>query len=164
VTTKTATFTRPANTTAYTAGDVIGRADGATAANAGSALFAFSGLDSQQTGEILITSATLRIDATAIPSGMTTIVVHLFAGPPDAALDNAAWAKTSTNDKTRYRGSITFTPAVVGGDLWAAMDGLNLHRFLGQNDLFVELVTTGGFTPASGTLFELSISAISANP
>lgn len=164
MTTKSVSFTRPANTTAYTAGDVIGRADGATAANAGPALLTLTGLDQLGANELMVTSAALRIDATSVPAGMTTIVAHLYAAVPDALLDNAAWVKTSTADKAAYRGSITFTPAVVGGDLWAVVDGLNLQRRINGDSLYVYLVTTAGFTPASGTLFELTISAITATP
>lgn len=164
MTTQLVQFTRPANTTGYTAGDVIGRADGATAANAGPALLKFTGLDQLNTGELMITSVYARVDATAVPSGMTTLVAHLYASQPDALLDNAAWAKTSAGDKAAYRGSITLTPAVNGGDLWVASDGLNLQRKINGDTLFVYLVTTGAFTPASGTLFDLSISAVSVSP
>lgn len=166
MTTKTVSFTRPANTTAYTAGDVIGRADGATAANAGPALLEFVGLDQLNTGELMITSAYARVDATSIPAGMTSLVAHLYASKPDSGLlDNAAWVKTSAVDKAAYRGSITLTPVVSGGDLWVASDGLNLHRKVTGESLFVYLVTTGGFTAGqNSTLVELSISAVSVTP
>lgn len=158
-------FARPANTTAYTAADVIGAADTVTAANAGSAVLSFSGAG-RLACDVFITTATLQIDLAAVPSGMTSFRLHLYASAPTAILDNAAWALSSANDKSFYLGYIDLgTPAVIGSVLFVQTDGINKQlSYLGGYSpsggyvgLYGELVTNGGYTPASGTTYTVTL-------
>lgn len=154
-------FSRPANTTAYTAGDVVGAADLTTPANAGSAVLIFK-CQTQERRSGVILSASLDIDAAAIPGGMTSFTLHLYKGEPDARLDNAAWAKSSANDKAAYIGFLSLgSPAVNGSTLWVEADGINrpiqAAALYGNSVFWGELVTVGGYTPASGTAFTVTL-------
>jgi len=147
------TFTRPANTTAYTAGDVVGP----TAAAIEFASFA------PPASHFVITDADLRIDVAAVPSGMTTFKLHLYdATPPSALADNAAW-DLPAGDRANYLGFITLDPPVdMGSTLFISMNAVNkkLKLGAGSTSLFGYLVTTTGFTPSSATVKTIRLNAI----
>jgi hypothetical protein len=159
MTTSVVSKTRPANTNVYGAGDVIG--------DATSAIFSFVGIGAKS-AEFYLQTVQLKIGLAAIPSGMTTMVLHLYGGSPDAIADEGTWVKTSANDKGAYRGSVTLTPAVSGGDLYAVADSVNRLIQLpsgrsgtgGVVGLYGLLVTTGSYTAASGTVYELTVSGV----
>jgi hypothetical protein len=159
--TSTVSFVRPSNTTAYTAGDVVGAADTVTPANAGSAIHTFANIGSVG-GAIQLTSADLTIANTSIPSGMTSFRLHLYMASPTAILDNAAFS-AAAGDRTNYRGFIDFTVAAIGGGfLYATADyiGKALRLTSGSSSLFGVLVTNGGYTPASGTAYQLILRSV----
>jgi hypothetical protein len=134
------TVTRPANTTAYTAGDVVG------------GVIEFKDIG-PASGDIVILSAALRIDVTAIPAGMTSFRLHLYdVTPPSAIADNAAWDLPS-GDRASYQGYIDLgSPADVGSTLHVQVDGVNKPaRLAGSYSLFGYLVSTGGYTPAGNS-------------
>ncbi len=135
------TITRPANVTAYTAGDNIG----------GAITFPTIG---PSAGHVLITSADLRYDVTAIPSGLTTTRLHLYTGtPPSALADNAAWDLPS-GDRASYIGYIDFSVFLdLGSTLFTQVDGINkqIQLAAASSSLFGYLVTTGAFTPAANS-------------
>ena len=86
------TVTRAANTTAYTAGDVVG------------GVINFKGFPAQ--ADVMITSADLRIDIASIPSGMTSFRMHLYKERPASAyVDNDAWDLPS-GDRDDYIGFV----------------------------------------------------------
>jgi hypothetical protein len=148
-----AAFTRPANTTGYTAGDVLGGA-GSPDADPGSAILEFASVGPSG-GYILIASADLRVDLTAVPSGMTSFRLHLYDASPTAILDNAAWDLPS-GDRSSYLGYVDLgAPVDVGSTLFVQTDQLNKPFKLasGQTSLWGELVTNGTYTPASGTVY-----------
>ncbi len=135
------TVTRPANTTAYTAGDVVGGA--ITFANAGP-----SG-----GGSVIINSADLRIDVSSVPAGMTSFTLHLYSvTPPSALADNAPWDLPS-GDRASYLGFIILgTPIDVGSTLFCQATGPGLRQVqLASSSVFGYLVTAGGFTPAANS-------------
>jgi hypothetical protein len=135
------TVTRPANTTPYTAGDVLGGA------------FQFTDMPSAREADLLITSARLRIDVAAIPTGMTSFRLHLYAGTPASALaDNAVWDLPS-GDRAAYLGYVDIgSPADVGATLFVQVDGVNKQiRLPAALGLYGYLVTNGGFTPAGNS-------------
>lgn len=145
-------FTRPENTTAYGAGDVVGVADSDTAANAGSAVHVLRGGDS---GGLItrIVGVDFLIGADAVPAGMTSFTMHLYgATPPSALLDNAAWDLPS-GDRSAYIGSVTLgTPADIGGTLFIQTTGLDKYvRMAPSAILYAYIVTAAGYTPASAT-------------
>lgn len=137
------TVTRPANTTAYTAGDVVGGA------------ITFSDMASVAAGrDIIITSAALRIDVSAIPAGMTSFRLHLYSvTPPSAIADNAAWDLPS-GDRASYLGYVDIgSPADAGSTLYCQVDSVNKQLRLGsaESSLYGYLVTNGAYTPAGNS-------------
>jgi hypothetical protein len=148
------TITRPANVTAYTAGDVIGQADTSVAANAGDAIHVFDNVPVRA----VIHGATLRIDLATIPAGMTTLRLHLYSSAPDAILDNAAWDLSSATNRGAYQGYIEFTPADLGSSLWSQVSP-NLRVTSSGGRLYGLLVTTAGYTPTSGEVMKVTLNA-----
>ncbi len=152
-------ITRPSNTTAYTAGDVIGVADSATPSSAGSAILAFT-LKGIASGQALITGADLTINLTAVPASMTSFRLHLYDTSPTAILDNAAWDLPS-GDRGYYLGYIDLgTPVDVGSTLFVQTDQINKQITLKTGTLYGELVTNGGYTPTSGAVCTVRLHAI----
>lgn len=148
-------FTRPTNTTAYTAGDVIGIN---AAGSAGSAIHTFA-LVGPAASSIIVTGADLTIDLTAIPSGMTTFRLHLYTSSPTAILDNAAYDLV-TADQAKHVGFIDLgAPADIGSTLFVGVTNINQQITLAaaSTSLFGILVTVGGYTPASGTTYQVRI-------
>lgn len=132
------TITRPANTTAYTAGDVVG------------GVISFSDLPKGY--NLAILSAELRANINAIPSGMTSFRLHLYdASPASALADNAVWDLPS-GDRDNYLGYIDLgSPADVGSTLFCQVDAVNRPIRVGGAGLFGYLVTNGAFTPAANS-------------
>ena len=139
------TITRPANTTAYTAGDVIGTTD--------SAIIRIVGIG-PMSDHILITAADLEIDVASVPSGMTSFRLHLYDEIPGSALaDNAAWDLPS-GDRANYLGYIDLgVISDVGSTLYTQADQVNKQFKLGfgHTSLYAYLQTIGGFTPAGNS-------------
>lgn len=151
----TVTITRPANTTAYGAGDAVGIADAGTPANAGSAVLEFANCPALA----VIEAASLRIDLSAVPASMDKFRLHLYSGPPAARLDNAAW-DLPAGDRSLYLGYLEFaTPADLGSTLWSFLDGANAFKRVAATDgkLYGELATTGGYTPSSGEVLAVTL-------
>lgn len=141
-----ATVTRPANTTAYAAGDVVG----------GAITFTTAG---PSAGYLYINSADLLIEVNAVPSGMTTFRLYLYSvTPPSAIADNSPFDLGSA-DWASYLGYIDLgTPADLGSALLAqapapaaGLPAPGLLVKLASTSLFGYLVTAGGFTPAANS-------------
>lgn len=146
--------TRPANTTAYTAGDVVG-------ATAAAIEFADIG---PSFGVVSITDSDLRIDVTGVPAGMTSFRLHLYnVTPPSALADNAAW-DLPAGDRASYLGYIDLgTPVDVGSTLFVQTDGSGAKTFqMKTSSLFGYLVTNGGFTPTSAAVKSIRLCAMGA--
>jgi len=149
----TVTITRPSDTTAYAAGDVIGDTDG-------SAIFTFANMAKTGGGEIMITSIELEIDVAALPSGFAGTNVRLYNASPTAIADNAAWDLPS-GDRGKYLGKVLLgTPVDEGTTLFSDNDGINKQIKLTSTSLFVELQTVGAFTPTSAAVNRLTIHTI----
>lgn len=145
----TVTITRPADTTAYTAGDVIGD-------TGGSAIFTFANM-ARAAGDVLITSVELEIDVASVPSGMTGFNLRLYNASPTAIADNAAWDLPS-GDRGKYLGKIALgTPVDEGSTLFIDNDNINKQITLPTTSLYVELQTVGAFTPTSACVKRLTI-------
>jgi hypothetical protein len=154
-------LTRPSNTTAYTAGDVVGAADTTTAANAGNAILTFGNV-SAPGGAIRIDSVDLSINNTVVPSGMDAFRLHLYSVPPAAILDNAAFDLTLT-ETPRYLGFVTIAlPVDIGSTLYSSTVNIGkVVRMLPYSQtLFAKLETRGAYTPASGTLYTVKLSTV----
>jgi hypothetical protein len=150
--------TRPADTTAYAAGDVIGATDTNTAA-----AFAFAGIAPAAGADVIITSASLEVDLTAVPSGMTGFTLHLYSvTPPSAYVDNNAWDLPS-GDRASYLGAISLgTPVDLGSTLFVEQNGVNKQITAAGATVYGYLVSAGGYTPASGTVYKVTLHAIRA--
>jgi hypothetical protein len=151
------TKTRPTNTTAYTANDVVGDSNNAiwTFQNAGPA-----------GQEVFITTAKLEIDITAIPSGMTSFRLYLYSVSPASALaDNAAFDLPS-GDRPGFIGYMDLgSPADLGSTLYVQTDQINkqLKLAAGDSSLYGYLVTNGGFTPAANSeVYTVTLHTLSA--
>jgi hypothetical protein len=145
--------TRPSNTTAYDAGDVIGAADTGTAANAGDAIWTFSGVPLRS----VLEGVALRVDLTAVTSGMTTFRLHLYSAAPTAILDNAAWDLIA-GDRAAYLGYVDIpAPTDLGSTLWSQVDSANKRVVSTSDIMYGMLQTIGGYTPASATVYTVTL-------
>lgn len=135
--TSSATIVRPNDTTAYTAGDVVG---GATE---------FSNIGPAG-GQIQISGARLRIDVGAVPGGMANMRLHLYsATPPSALTDNAA-LDLPAGDRNLYLGFIDLgAPQDFGSTLWAQVSAVCFDAKLTTSSLFAYLQTSGAYTPTA---------------
>lgn len=150
------TFQRPSNTTAYTAGDVIGIADSGTPANPGSAIHTLASVGAAG-GYVLVQSVELLIVSPTVPSGMAAFRLHLYTASPTAILDNASFDLAS-GDAASYVGYIDIsTPQDMGSSLYSQTDypGRLIELASGSSSLFAVLETRGGYTPSSGTSYSL---------
>jgi hypothetical protein len=155
-TVSTVTLTRTADTNAYTAGDVLGAATGATAA------LTFSNVGSAGGGEAMITTVQLEIDKTSIPSGMTSFRLYLYnVTPPSALGDNAAWDIPS-GDRASFLGYVDLgAPVDLGSTLYVETTQVNKQVSVPPTgSLFGYLVTNGGYTPASADVHVITLHAM----
>lgn len=135
--------TRPANTTAYTALDVMG----ATAA-----AIKFSNIGPAG-GRVFVTSMFVRGDVAAVPTGMSTLRYHLYNREPADIADNAAYDLVEA-DRSAYQGYVDVgTPSDLGSTIFGQSDGLNhpVRLAPGCTDLWAFRQTIGGFTPAGNS-------------
>jgi hypothetical protein len=156
-------ITRPSNTTAYAAGDVIGIADATTPANAGSAIHALASIG-PASGHVLIQSVELLIGNSSVPSGMGSFRLHFYTSSPTAVLDNAAFDLAS-GEVASYAGFVDLpSPQDLGSTIYSQADytGRLIKLADGSTSLFAELETKGAYTPASGTLYTLRVKALEA--
>jgi hypothetical protein len=150
------TITRPSNTTAYTAGDVVGDTGGSailTLTNAGP-----SG------GFVLIQSASLIFSDSSVPSGMGAFRLHFYSASPTAIADNAAFDLAS-GERTSYLGFVELsTPQDLGSTLYTQVDypGRLVKLAAATTTLYAEIETRGGYTPASASTIELRINTLGA--
>lgn len=131
-------WARPADTTAYLAGDVVG----------GAKQFAAVGLSA---GGILITGVQLAINVASFTSGApTSFRQHFYsATPPSALADNAPWDLPS-GDRATYLGFIDI-PAIsdLGSTYYVELANINKQIRLATADVWSYLVTNGAYTPSS---------------
>lgn len=146
-------FTRPSNTTAYAAGDVIGAADAVTPANAGSAAHLLEGV-TKSDRFVILQEAQILIYRSDVPSGMAGFRLHFYDAQPATILDNDAFNLVAA-DRTCWRGSVDLPAPTDLGDTIASQltyCGLVLPVMAATDDLYVQVQTLGAFTPASGTV------------
>lgn len=155
------TITRPSNTTAYTAGDVIGIADAGTPANAGSAIHELANIGPAG-GTILLQAVDLMVYVSSIPSGMTSFTMHIYDSSPTAILDNAAFDLVA-GDRAKHVLEVSVgSPADKGATLNVRAPNLSepIKLASGSTSLYFVLVTNGGYTPSSGAVKRVRAHAI----
>jgi hypothetical protein len=150
------TITRPSNTTAYTAGDVVGD-------TGGSAIITLPNIGPSG-GYVLFQSVRLLIGNTSVPAGMAGFRLHLYTASPTAVADNAAFDLAS-GEVANYAGYIDLpTPQDLGSTLFTQADycGTAVKLASASTSLFAELETRGAYTPASATLYDLRVMTLEA--
>ena len=150
------TITRPSNTTAYTAGDVVGD-------TGGSAIITLPSIGPSG-GYVLVQSVRLLIGNTSVPSGMGAFRLHLYTASPTAIADNAAFDLVS-GEVANYAGYIDLpTPQDLGSTLYTQADycGTAVKLASASTSLFAELETRGAYTPASATAYNLRVMTLEA--
>lgn len=149
------TLTRPADTSAYAANDVLG------AATASSAALQFAGIGPVAGGEVMLTTVQFEIDTSAIPSGMTGFRLYLYNSVPPSALgDNAVWDLLST-DRASFLGYVDLgSPVDLGSTLYVETLQINKQVAVPVGGaLFGYLVTFGAYTPASASVHKITLHA-----
>jgi hypothetical protein len=149
-------LTRTADTNAYLANDVVGAATGSTAA------LTFASIGPSGGGEVIITTAQFEIDITAIVSGMTSFRLYLYnVTPPSALGDNAAWDLPS-GDRASFLGYVDLgTPVDLGSTLYGeTLQIIKQITVPSGGSLFGYLVTIGAWTPASASVFKITLKGV----
>lgn len=152
----TATITRPSNTTAYTAGDVVGD-------TGGSAIISLTAAG-PSAGFAIIQSVSLVFSDSAVPSGMGAFRLHLYSASPTAIADNAAFDLLS-GDRATYMGFIDLpTPSDFGSSLYTQTDypGRLIKLGTASTTLFAELETRGAYTPVSASTVAIRVNLLEA--
>jgi hypothetical protein len=153
----TATFVRPSNATAYTAGDVVG-------GTGGSAIHTLT-TAGPSGGYVFIQSISMATHDTSVPAGMASFRVHFYNASPAAIADNAVFDLLTT-DHGKYLGYVDLpTPQDFGSSIYTQTDysGRLIKLATGSTSLFIEIETKGAFTPVSAVTFDLAIVTLEAS-
>lgn len=145
----TATLTRPADTTAYAAGDAV------TDSTSAPTDLEFIGSGGSGGGTLSITNATLS------KSGPNLDVFHLylFTAAVTATNDNAAFALTDANNDTCI-GVINFgtgTAAANNSFYNTGVIDVRVPLDSGSQTIYGLLRATAGFTPLSAETFKITL-------
>lgn len=141
----TATITRPANTTAYTANKVVGNT---TYSTISTGIIAGAGFK--------ITAVTLEVDANSgVVMPAEGFRLHLYNASPAAIVDGAAFNLPS-GDRSKYLGFIPIlTPTVLGDTQWSQNNvSFSSKLASGSSSLYFYLETLGAWTPSSGLVIK----------
>ena len=152
----TATITRPSNTTAYTAGDVVGDTGGSAILTLTSA--------GPSGGFVLIQSMSLVFSDSTVPSGMGAFRVHLYSASPTAIADNAPFDLVS-GERASYLGFVDLAaPQDLGSTIYTQVDypGRLVKLAAASTSLFAEIETRGAYTPVSASTVELRVNTLEA--
>jgi hypothetical protein len=148
------TITRPNNTTAYTAGDVVG-ADPASN-------MIFAEVARSNGSDVIIMGCHIQMETNAVPSGMGAFRLHLYSAAPTAIADNSAYNLPS-GDRASYLGFINLdTPKDLGDTLWSENNNVNKKIQLASNStsLYGIVETIGAFTPAASVVMEVTLEVV----
>jgi hypothetical protein len=152
----TATITRPSNTTAYTAGDVVGD-------TGGSAIISLTAAG-PSAGFVIVQSVSLVFSDSTVPSGMGAFRVHMYSASPTAIADNAAFDLDS-GERATYMGYIDLpAPQDFGSSLYTQVDypGRLVKLAAASTTIFVELETRGAYTPVSASTVSIRVNLLEA--
>lgn len=150
-----ATQVRPADTTAYAAGDVVSNSTSAPV------VLTFSDVGPTK-GSIIIQSASIRLDQATLPSGMAGLRLHLYSSAPTAINDNAAYNLPS-GDRDKYVCYVDFsTPIDIGDTLISQVTYVGQQARLYDGNLYGILQTVAGYTPTSASSRTLKLYTIEA--
>lgn len=151
-----AEITRPANVTAYAAGDVVG-------ADASTVPITLADVARKLGGSGEIVHVSLETNNVTVTNG--TFAVHFFTASFTVAADNAAFADIHAQ-RANWVGSVSLPILVAdsasAGGAWSKVDNVRIPFVCAgaSDDLFAVIVVTGAYTPASGQVFSLSIGVL----
>jgi hypothetical protein len=151
-----ATITRPSNTTAYTAGDVVGD-------TGGTAIITLPSIGPSG-GFVLIQSLSLVLSDSTVPSRMGAFRVHLYSASPTAIADNAPFDLAS-GERASYLGFVDLAaPQDLGSTIYTQVDypGRLVKLAAASTSLFAEIETRGAYTPVSASTVELRVNTLEA--
>lgn len=154
---RVASFTRPADTAVYAAGDIM---SASTTVGAALSFGATPGA-----GRSVLTRVMLQKSTSAAWTGGGTLL--LFQGDPGALNDNAA-AAIAYSDTLNYLGQVALTatnsaPSGVGAllvsdNILSAANQIQINDSnVGAGQLFGVLLAAGAYTPASAELFSIKL-------
>lgn len=143
-------ITRPADTSAYSANDVVGHLTASTAAM----IFSDIGF----TGDVIVKSSEFEIDRNTMISGESNYFLHFYSvSPPSVFGDNVPW-DLSAGDRASYLGFISLgTPVDLGSTLYIERREQNKIMTLAGTNVYAYLVTTGPYTPQSATNHKITL-------
>jgi len=153
----TTTITRPSNTTAYTANDVVGD-------TGGSAIITLSGFGPSG-GFVLIQSMSLVFSDSVVPAGMGAFRVHFYSASPTAIADNAPFDLVS-GDRANYMGYVELpTPQDLGSTLYTQIDypGRLVKLAAANTTCYAEIETRGAYTPVSASTVTLRVNTLESS-
>jgi hypothetical protein len=153
-----ASFTRPADTTAYASGDLV--ANSTTAGSVVPLEFTVAGSDRGDQSSVFVTRIRVRKSGTSITNA--TFRVHLYySAPVPANGDNAAW---STSKAADYIGSadVVVTQAFTDGSVGSLVPVGDYFNVIlnGDRKIYAVLEARGAYTPASAEVFTVSLDMI----
>lgn len=147
-----ASFTRPANTTAYASGDVI---NGDTVVVPLSFTIPALMINPKVSGLSIVSSN---------QTSTFTAVLHLFSASFATEADNVAFAPTDANIKAYYIGGIAvgaawnaFTANKVSNTLLTLPIPVATENMLATGTFYGVLVITGAYTPVSAEEFKINL-------
>lgn len=152
----TTTITRPSNTTAYTAGDVVGD-------TGGSAILTFTSAGPSG-GFVIVQSVSLVFSDATVPSGMGAFRLHMYSASPTAIADNAPFDLVS-GDRANYMGYLDLSaPLDLGSSLYTQVDypGRLVKLAAASTTLYAELETRGAYTPLSASTIQVRMNLLEA--
>lgn len=143
--------TRPANTTAYSDGDVVGATD---------AIWTFPNMGAAGKTTIL-TGFDLRIDIAGLPTGMDTFRWELYSSAPTAIADNAPFDLIAA-DRAIYLGYISVTKPVARTSTAYVQSAVGFSKpiRMAGTSLIALLVTDKGYTPLMSTVYTASFQGV----
>ena len=138
----TATITRAADTTIYTASapnfDVYG------------SLFELENIGVAGEG-IFLSYFEISLDLSDVPQGMTSFAVHLYPTAPTTIADNSIWTIGSDPVLDPVGFNVSMSLAKGGGKVVGAVRDLNQLFILTSSSLWGYLVTNGAIAPAANS-------------
>lgn len=150
-----ATFTRPNDTLAYAAGDLV--ANSTTAGSVVPMQIPLGQIAAVGHGLTRITRARLTKSGTGVANA--SFRVHLYeAAPTPANGDNGAW---STDKAANWLGNIDITSMLAFTDgatgTGSATAGSEMFLRLASGTIFALLMAQGAYTPIANELFTLTL-------
>jgi len=148
-----ATFTRPADTTAYASGDLV--ANSTTAGSVVPMTFALSDLGRGG----MIRRCRIRKSGTSVTSASFRLHLYTTASITCANGDNGAW---STNQAVNYVGAfdITVDRAFTDGASGNGVPLVGNEINFGLNNYYGLLEARGAYTPANGEVFTVELEVL----